>query len=353
MADIAAQTPLFSFDQVRIDIQDLVRTGFQEKYNELAKAVITDITWRLDQEGTSGGQQIIEFHTSDLGVIEIPIFGGGGIIAGLCAEDICYVDESGNFDNVQDALDSLLNPYQSPTGTTTGAPGIKEIGDSRFYPITLTTIGTKKSKDLEYVQLKDPSNLGGATYTNNSISTGSNGTIAHTYSTSTSPAISPTTDITYTWTGTVKDIDTAAKSAGSDYLQYVYPYFKFNNASQQETKTELESLINFGSITSILDSHSTGPTSVTLAAATSSQFMHILVPAAYDNVSEIIDANLGLGSAPGWDTALAPSATAEFRRADVTLTRSAAANYPQWTNIPYRIYYSKIQKSNLTLIFNL
>lgn len=341
-----ALTPLFTFDQVEIGIQDLVRTGFQDKYNELAKAVFTDITWRIDEDGTNGGNQIIEFHTADLGVIEIPVFGGGGgLVSGLCAEDICYEDAQGRYDNVQDALDSLLNPYQAPTGNTTGGPGLKEVG--YFSDFTITTTGTRKTKDLEYVKLTDSF---GDTFTNDTIASGSSGNISNSYS---KPPIDPSSNNYYSWTGTVKDIDSSARSAGSTYLRYVYPYFKFNNASQIFSDAGLESLINTGSISSILNSSSNGPSSITLDASSSSQFMHILVPAAYDSVSEIIDANLGLGSAPGWDTAASPNAASEFRRIDITLTRTGSSNAPQWNDIPYRIYYSKIQKSNLTLIFKL
>ncbi|MFV2014992.1 MAG: hypothetical protein ACC656_06170, partial [Candidatus Heimdallarchaeota archaeon] len=156
--ELTADTPLFSYEQVRIDIQDLVRTGFMDKYNELAEAVITDITWRIEQSGTSGGSQILEFHTSNLGVIEIPIIGGSGIIEGLCAEDVCYEDAKDRFDNVQDALDYLLNPYKAPSGSTTGSPNLQEVGDTSFYPVTVTTTSSKGTEDLEYVQVKSSGN---------------------------------------------------------------------------------------------------------------------------------------------------------------------------------------------------
>lgn len=356
---VPADTPLFTFDQVKIEIQDLVRTGFMDKYNVLASAVISDITWRFEEEagtagtsGTSESVQILEFHTND-GVIEVPVAGGGGFFGDVCAIDVCYDDAQDRFDNVQEALDYLLNPYQAPTGTTTGAPGLKEVGDTAFYPITLTTTGVKKSKDLEYVRLTESGTLGGNAYTNNSIPAGSNGSVAQSYDLATNPPLVPYSPINYAWTGTVKDVENPATGAGSDSLRYVYPYYKFNNASQQTSQAQLESLINTGLISSILNSSATGPSQIQLDAATSAQFMHILVPVAYDDVTEIIDANLGLGSAPGWDTLTSPDPAAEFRREDVILTKTQTGNNAFWTNQPYRLYYSKIQKSNLSLIFKL
>jgi len=353
MADVPANTPLFNFDQIRIDIQDLVRTGFQEKYNELAKAVITDITWKFDEVGTSGSTQILVFHTANLGVIEIPIFGGGGIIEGLCAEDICYDDAQGRYDTVQEALDSLLNPYAPPTGSTTGAPGLKEVGDTSFYPITVKTTGIRKSVDLDYVKFTESSNLGAHSYTNSNIPSGSDGTVSNQYSLNTIPPLNPNYPIFYSWTGRVKDKETGERSAGSTWMRYVYPYYKFNNASQVIDDGQLESLINTGSISGILDTHTNGPSQITLDAASTSKYMHILVPETFDDVSEIIDANLGLGSAPGWDTDL-NSPNTEFYRTDVTLTKTEPyQNGPKWTDISYRLYVSKIQKSNLSLIFKL
>ncbi len=353
MADVPANTPLIDFNQIRINITDLVRTGFQDKYNSLAEAVITDITWRFDEVGTSGSTQIIVFHTANLGVIEIPIFGGGGIIEGLCAEDICYDDMQGRYDNVQDALDSLLNPYMPPTGYTSGAPGLKEVGDSSFYPITVVAHGTRTSVDLEYVKLIESTNLGGHVYPSGPIPPGQNGTAFFEYSLSSNPALNPDSPIYYSWTGRVKDKETGERAAGSDWLQYVYPYYKFNNASQVIDDGQLESLINTGSISGILDNHTNGPSSITLNAASTSQYMHILVPETFDDVSEIIDANLGLGSAPGWDTDI-NSPNTEFYRTDVVLTKTEPyQNGPKWTNITYRLYVSKIQKSNLSLIFKL
>jgi len=354
MADVPANTPLFNFDQIRIDIQDLVRTGFQEKYNELAKAVITDITWKFEEVGTSGSTQVLIFHTANLGIIEIPIFGGGGgIIEGLCAEDICYDDAQGRYDNVQQALDSLLNPYAPPTGSTTGGAGLKEVGDTSFYPVKIKTTGYRHSVDLDYVKFTESSNLGAHTYTNSNISSGSNGEVTNSYTLISTPHLNPNSPIYYSWTGRVKDKETGERSAGSTWMRYVYPYYKFNNSNQVLDRGQLESLINTGSIHGILDNHYNGPSQITLDAASSSQYMHILVPAAFDSVSEIIDANLGLGSAPGWDTDLS-SPNTEFYRTDITLTKTEPYNNgPHWTDINYRVYVSKIQKSNLTLIFKL
>jgi len=353
MANIDPGDNIFNLDEILISIKDLVRTGFQDKYNELAKSVIVRIESGIEEVGTSGSTQVLKFYTADERVIEIPIFGGGGgIIDGLCADDICYDDAQGRYDTVQEALDSLLNPYAPPTGYTTGAPGLKEVGDSSFYPVTVITYGTRKSVDLDYVKLIESSNLGGHVYTNSTIPSGSNGNVSHSYDLNSNPALNPSAPIRYTWYGKVKDKETGERNAGSDWLQYVYPYYKFNNTDQIIDRTQIESTI-IPYETRYLDTHNNGPSSITLDAAGSSQYMHILVPAAFDSVSEIIDANLGLGSAPGWDTESNPDPNTEFRRYDVTLTKTGGTNDPKWTDIPYRIYVSKIQKSNLTLIFKL
>jgi hypothetical protein len=371
-----ADTPLFTFgsdlpNDIKIKITDLVRTGFQEKYNELAAAVIYDITYRLDEidagtngtSGQTGSQQILEFHTNK-GVIDVPILGGGAGSGGIVdAYDVIYYFSGTNpidnqqidVENVGEALDAIFDPYTPPTGNTTGAPGTKEVGDSSFYPVNAFVTGIFTKENLQYVRLNEPSNLGGGSITNSSIPSASNGTVNKLYDQSSTPAISPLVPITYTWTGRVKDIKTSEKSAGSTTLRYVYPYYKFNNVNTAANQVNMQALVN-----SLINSSVSGtlaasaPSSIVLSAASTSQYMYIVIPDSWNKeVTEIIDTSLGLGSAPGWDTISAPTSS-EFRRWDVSLTRNqTVTNGANWTNIDFQVYVSKIQKSNLSLTFKL
>lgn len=100
--------------EVRIGIEDLVRTGFQDKYNELAQSVIYNIYSKFSS-GTSGQQSLV-FETSK-GEFEIAIV-GAGVVQGvgiITADSVVYNVQAGTqtITNVKQALDLLL--YEPPT----------------------------------------------------------------------------------------------------------------------------------------------------------------------------------------------------------------------------------------------
>ena len=351
---IPPDTPLFSFDDVKIEIQDLVRTGFMDKYNQLAQAVIYNIDFRFEDEeaGTAGdgGNQILQFHTNK-GVIEVPIYAGsGGVIGPINAEDVFYDDAQGRYDNVQEALDALLNPYAQPTGSlsATGV-GNREIGVTTNLPVVVTVVGNKRSEPLEYVKFTNPD--GSEVEKNDIPEDATSASTSGSYGVG-DVNIDPTIPSTYTWRGYVKDIVASQRQVGTQTLKYVYPYYSFNNNTTYSSVSDFETFLNSAISSGLITSKITGsaPSYIRLTASTSPQFMYIVIPDDWGKEVVKIGNNLG-ENVPGWDTEASPDNDKEFRRWDVILNKSTATS-GSWTE-GFSIYVSKIQKSNLYLDFTL
>jgi hypothetical protein len=194
--------------EVRINIEDLVRTGFQDKYNELAQSVIFNIYSKFSN-GTSGQQSLV-FETNR-GEFSISIV-GAGVVQGvgiITADSVIYDATVGNntFTNVEEALDYLL--YTPPTITSISGGWSGSLFEVGINPINsnVTVTGNRQVKDIATGGVVLALNPAGPSTSATPVPANQLNVTATLLSTAMSGFIVTTAPITYTLNASVKDVN--------------------------------------------------------------------------------------------------------------------------------------------------
>lgn len=364
--------------EVRISIEDLVRTGFQDKYNELAQSVIFNIYSKFS-EGTSGQQSLV-FETTR-GEFEIAVV-GAGVVQGvgiITADSVIYNAQVGptTITNVQEALDLLLYVPPTITPITGGWTGSYfEVGVN---PITsnATVTGNRQIKNLATVSLvfsAGPSSIATPSPANQLAVT------ATLLASSMSPFVNITTTGTYTLTGTVLDTQTPTPNNGASVtsgksMQLVHPiifgasgYDSFTN-SNGNVQTQFNSTFMPTSSTTLPGSYLANgislplyrdvipkPVSLNVIHA-NGLFTYFLFPQAYyANIAALLatfriqDGSTNLIYPYDTDPSIIggfQDVSTEWRVRTITLSMPGF-----WTSVPYYLVTSKVAKPKLTLKYN-
>lgn len=194
--------------EVRINIEDLVRTGFQDKYNELAQSVIFNIYSKFS-EGTSGQQSLV-FETNR-GEFTIAIVGAGVVqgVGVITADSVIYNATVGNntFENVEEALDYLL--YTPPTITAISGGWSGSLFEVGVNPITsnATVTGNRQVKNIATGGVQLALNPGGPSTSATPVPANQLNVTATLLSTAMSSFITISAPITYTLNASVVDVN--------------------------------------------------------------------------------------------------------------------------------------------------
>jgi hypothetical protein len=328
-----------SLDNLKIQDQNLVRTGYQVKYNELVNKVIYDVNLDL----SVAGQATLTFITNvDDIVVTIPI------TSSVDASDVTY--QHPDYPDVEQALDFLL--YQAPTVSFSSnkTMGIHEVGSTSVFPFTLTSTGVKKSKNLANVKITfsnfsqtftaTPSPATQTPLVTTFISSDWNTNNPTQQIVSTSPS-------TYTWSSSVTDTRTPTPNiinGGNISLIFTYPLFEGSSTTDFSTYFNSSGVVTNQSaanslITSFTKTVVTEPSERTVAH-TNNQYTYFAFPASYGALNNIFDGTTGFSYS--YDTHGAPSVK-EWRQYSISLTTS------NWTSVPYFVYVSKVVKPTLSI----
>ena len=359
---------------VRIGIEDLVRTGFQDKYNELAQSVIFNIYSQFTN-GTSGQQSLI-FETTK-GLFEIAIV-GAGVVQGvgiITADSVIYNATVGSntFTNVQQALDYLL--YTPPTISAISGGWATSYYEVGVNPINAnaSVTGTRQVDNINIVHLSLTSaNAGSLTSASSTPSPATQSTVTATLlATQMTTLVNPlivVPDI-LTLTGSVFDTfvpiaNNGASIVSSKTAQLVYPMIY--GSSSYDSYTNLISNVQTQFNTVFIPTSTTvtpaNPISLPLfrdirpmpvnitVSHSNSAFTYFMFPQAYYGNSlatllltfKIQDSNTNL-TYP-YDTDSSPDVTTEWRVRMFTLNNGSL-----WNSIPYFLVTSKVAKPQLSL----
>lgn len=366
--------------EVRIGIEDLVRTGFQDKYNELAQSVIFNIYSKFS-EGTAGQQSLV-FETTR-GEFEIAVV-GAGVVQGvgiITADSVIYNAQVGSttMTNVQEALDYLL--YVPPTITPVSGGWSGSYFEVGVNPITsnATVTGNRQIKNIANVSLQffvpgpGPSSIATPSPANQLAVT------ATLLASSMSPFVNTSAPGTYTLTGKVEDtqipINNGAIVTSSKTMQLVYPiifgasgYDSFTN-SNGNVQTQFNSNFMPSSTTTLPVSYLANgislplyrdvipkPVSLNVIHA-NNLFTYFLFPQAYyANIAALLatfriqDGSTNLVYPYDTDPSIIggfQDVSTEWRVRTITLSMPGF-----WTNVPYYLVTSKVAKPKLTLKYN-
>lgn len=358
---------------VRIGIEDLVRTGFQDKYNELAQSTIFNIYSQFTN-GTSG-QQTLVFETTK-GSFEIAIV-GAGVVQGvgiITADSVIYNATVGSntFTNVQQALDYLL--YTPPTISAISGGWATSYYEVGVNPINsnASVTATRQVDNINIVNLALTSaNAGALTSASNTPSPPSQSAVTTSLlSTQMTTLINPliTVPDTFTLTGSAFDVfvpaNNGASITSSKTAQLVYPmiygsstYDSFTN-SISNVQTQFNSVF-MPTSTTITPSNPISlplfrdirpkPVNITVSHSNAA-FTYFMFPQSYYGGSlatllatfKIQDSNTNL-TYP-YDTDASPDVTTEWRVRMFTLNNGSL-----WNSIPYFLVTSKVAKPALSL----
>jgi hypothetical protein len=390
-------------NEVRISKEDLVRTGFMDKYNELAQSSIYNIYSKFSA-GTSGQQSLV-FETSK-GNFEIAIV-GAGVVQGvgiITADSVVYNATVGsqNLTNVQEALDLLLYTPPSISAISGGWSGSYfEVGVN---PVTsnATVNGIRQVKNLATVNLS----LSGSTTNNSNVTTPIAGPSAaqtpspanETPVTATllaagmSAVISTTLRGTYTLSASVFDTQTPTPNNGtsvtsSKTMQILHPtiWGSANPSTNPATGilSNVENDINnvfmpFSNVTLPANYATNGissifyrniapkPVSTTVIHANGLFTFFIFPKYYYADIATLLanfkiqDGSTNLNYPYDTDPAIVggfQDSGAEWRIREISLTLNKAAgsgdpNPGTFTNVPCYLVVSKVSKPKLTIKYN-
>lgn len=360
--------------EVRIGIEDLVRTGFQDKYNELAQSVIFNIYSKFSS-GTSGQQSLV-FETSK-GEFEIAIV-GAGVVQGvgiITADSVVYNAQVGstNITNVQDALDLLL--YNPPTISSISGGWSGSYFEVGVNPITTNAAvtGNRTIANLSNVTLTF--SAGGSNIATPSPANQTNVT-ATLLATSISPFVNTTIPGSYSLNASVTDTHIPANGGvsvtTSKSTQLLYPiisgsstYDSFTN-SLSNVQTQFNATFMPSSVTTLPVNYLTNGISLplyrniipqpsnTTVIHSNNAFSYMLFPQSYyGSVSALLstfriqDGSTNLNYPYDTDPAIVggfQDVNAEWRVRPVTITMPSF-----WTNVPYYLVTSKVLKPKLNL----
>lgn len=375
--------------EVQIGIEDLVRTGFKDKYNELAQSVIFNI-YSTFSNGTSGQQSLV-FETSK-GVFDIAIV-GAGVVQGvgiITADSVIYDATVGTttITNVEEALDYLL--YTPPTISAISGGWSGSYFEVGVNPITsnATVNGNRQIKNLAQVNLMF-SGVSGYTNTPTSpvTSSATPSPATQTPVTATilassivSPANIVTTTIgTYTLSANVFDTKTPTPNNGvnvasSKSMQLVFPiifgsssYDSFSN-SVSNVQTTFNTTFMPTSGTTLPGTYLTNgisvplyrdiipqPTTLTVIHSNAAYTYFMFPQAYYANITALLntfriqDGNTNLNYPYDTDPTIVggfQDVNTEWRVRPINLTFN-----PLWSNVPYYLVTSKVLKPKLSILY--
>ena len=380
--------------EVSISIQDLVRTGFKDKYNDLAQSVIYNIYSEF-AEGTAGQQSLV-FETTK-GVFEIAIVGAGVVqgVGTITADSVVYDATVGTeiITNVQEALDYLLYVPPTISAVTPGWTGSNfEVG---INPVILnaSVTGNRQIDNITNVTLTFNGVSG---YSNTPVSGPTSIAVpspatqaavtASLLATAMSPYVITTTIGTYSLYGSVIDTKTPTPNNGitvasSSSFQLVYPIIFGSSTynSYSDTVGNTQGVFNTTfmptSGTTLPGTYlTTGislplyrdvipqPTNLTVIYANNA-FTYFMFPQAYYgttlsasipallNTFRIQDGSTQLNYPYDTDPTLNPyggyqDVNTEWQVRPITLTMPG-----YWSTVPYFLITSKVLKPKLSLLY--